>query len=585
MKTCMLIGFGIACATVARANVWDDGAARYGGRVDGAATGAFETGSLLDTRHGANTSGPTMANVKDWHANKGGRSMTFRTENVTLNTRATTYVSDSVVSPTILQNATVLHFDHPEVTNADESVTCKRSSLYFPLCTIWGSPTAVTYLMRFRIDKEQFLKTDGAWDYCNILSSDWEYNGSGGNGFKIWVKPTGTDDQIYFCHGNRMDGEYIKTGLHLTNTVWPERSEVWAELAVVVKDAKTVRIGLALPGAPMQWCDKACSGISSLLPRENWGIMVGGDGASADTASSHLECTRMSMHLFAAWPRALSDREVYEAFSDTGMAVMRVGCAGASTEAFAGDGTADVTFDSASADWRSLPKVLPTGRSVSVTFTPETASANLPQLARVTAAATSASGKVQVLVDGTAVGEAAVRAGETASVFVPGALLGGGAHTLTFKSMEGNLALDTYELLGSRGFGQHGKHWRDKTSTSVDFYTENGNLKNLSYGPGQNLILTLPADVAAKNRYSYTTYLAEAGGLTWAKLTVNGKEKFFSESPKIGDNYPVTVTFAPGELQAGENVFKWTIGAGWLIFDDHIFTVGKEPSGMMLLLR
>lgn len=586
MKVNLMVLLGLVCAPIARANVWADCSSRYGGQVNAEATGTFTTGSLLDSRHGSNTSGPTMANVRDWHAGKGGRSITFRTEDVQLNARQTTFVSQGTpLKPFVLRDATVLHFDHPEVTNADESVTCKRSSLYFPLCETWGSPTALTYLLRFRLDKEQFLKTSGDWDYCNILMSDYEYSGDGGHGFIVWVKPTEDDTKVYLCHGNRMVGDDIKTGLSLTNGEYPNRSENWVEMAIVVKDATHLRIGVALPGSKMQWVDKVCS-CATLLPRANYGIMLGGSGASGDTAQSHLECTRMSVHLFAAWTRALSDQEVFEAFADSGMAVVRVGCAGAADEAFAADGSSDVTFDGSCADWRALPKTLPAGRSVSLTFTPDAGNEGLPQLARVTPASTSPDGVVEVSVDGAVIGTADVRAGSVASVFVPGAKLGSGAHTLTFRSVSGALVLDSYELWGSRAYGKHGQHWKDKGSDGTSpFCLEGANLKNMSYSPGQEFVLSLPADVAAQNRYSYTSYFAESGGSINMTLTVNGKQKALFESPRVGDVYPVTVEFRPGELQAGENTFKWTCAGSWMILDDHIFKVGKAPTGLALIFN
>lgn len=505
---------------------------------------------------------------------------------MTLNNRQTTYVNDSSpLAPTVLRNATVLHFDHPEVTNQDSSVTCHRSSLYFPLCAIWGNPTAVTYLLRFRLDAEQFLKTDGAWDYCNILTSDWEYNGAGGNGFKIWVKPTEANGQIYFCHGNRMEGSYINTGLSLTDTAHPVRSENWAELAIIVKDSHTVRFGLALPGSVMQWVDKSCTDVASLLPRENWSIMLGGDGGSGDTAQSHLECTRMSMHMFAAWTRALSDREVIEAFSDTGMAVLRAGCAGAASQAFAADGTADIAFDSTSANWRSLPTVLPAGRSVAFSFTPDAGYVGLPQLARVTAAASSQSGTVEVQIDGVPVGTASVMPGKTSSIYVPGASLGAGSHTLAFKSVSGNLVIDVYELSGSRALGRHGCHWHDKGGGPAAFDLECGNLKNMSHGAGQELVLTLSADVARSHKFTYRTYFAEGAGVNSMTLTVNGRQKLVVENPSISDTRPVSVEFDPGELLEGENVFRWTLNGSWVIFDDHVFSVGKKMSGMVVVFR
>lgn len=72
MKTLLTLSVGFIFVLVSQANVWDDCAARYGGRVDGAATGTFTRGSLLDSRHGVNASAAVMADVRDWHESKGG---------------------------------------------------------------------------------------------------------------------------------------------------------------------------------------------------------------------------------------------------------------------------------------------------------------------------------------------------------------------------------------------------------------------------------------------------------------------------------------------------------------------------------
>ena len=314
MKKAIMLGFGLFCMAV-QGNVWDDCVARYAGRTDGEATGLFAKGGLLDVRHSANTSGATMANVQDWLALYGGRQILFRQESVQCATLGKT-----------LENQTVLYFPHPAVTNTDESVVCKHSPLYFPLANFLQGD-GITFLLRFRLDAEQFLKTDGAFDFVCPLICDYDWGAQ--QGWKIWIKASGsTDNEVYFCNGRRMNNYTAHTGLRITNDVWTARGEAWTELAVVIKDATHARIGLGQPGCVFKWADVVCDSMTtSLLPRENYNIYMGASSYTGDYAPSQ-EAARMSVHLLAAWNRALSDREVYEALGDPNLGVFRIGCAG-----------------------------------------------------------------------------------------------------------------------------------------------------------------------------------------------------------------------------------------------------------------
>ena len=578
MKKTILLGFGLFCMAV-QGNVWDDCVARYAGRTDGEATGLFAKGGLLDVRHSANTSGATMANVQDWLALYGGRQILFRQESVQCATLGKT-----------LENQTVLYFPHPAVTNTDESVVCKHSPLYFPLANFLQGD-GITFLLRFRLDAEQFLKTDGAFDFVCPLICDYDWGAQ--QGWKIWIKASGsTDNEVYFCNGKRMNDYTAHTGLRITNTVWTARGEAWTELAVVVKDATHARIGLGQPGCVFKWADVACDSLTtSLLPRENYNIYMGASSYTGDSAPSQ-EAARMSVHLLAAWNRALSDREVYEALGDPNPGVFRIGCAGAAADMFTGDGTADVTVDCGAQDVRDVPAVLPQGRSVSFLFTPDAFHAERAQLFRVTPAADSPTGQAEILLDGAPLATKIVLPARTLSIFVPGEKLTAAAHTFAVKSLSGDLKFDSFALTGSRQWGTHGQKWNDKSSVTAalaDFYAEDGNFKDLSYetwpSRSQNLHLTLPEDVAQRNPIKYTTYVADFGGVSALTLFVNGLEKQTFDMTKLSKGTKLEIDFEAEDLAAGDNVFRWAIDAGWLIFDDHVLEVGRAKNIFNIMIK
>ena len=155
------------------------------------------------------------------------------------------------------------------------------------------------------------------------------------------------------------------------------------------------------------------------------------DWNSGLSSATRAQAFRGSIHSYAAWSRALSADEVRQVFAWPSPDLARLGTANNSAQEFEG-GAAPTT----------------------VNFNVAAKDAGLPQVLRVSATSTSASGAFNVSVNGAAAGSLSVTPGRTTTFYVKKNLTVSGANTLTLTRTSADpVTIDAIALGGSIQLG------------------------------------------------------------------------------------------------------------------------------------
>ena len=182
-----------------------------------------------------------------------------------------------------------------------------------------------------------------------------------------------------------------------------------------------------------------------------------------------------SFHTIGFWDRVLTREEINEFFSHAQRpGVMKAGPGGTGTAGedwMRGAAGTDVTITNIPAQWRNIPATLAKGHTVRVLFDVVSAYTNLPQLVRISPAAASAEGTVDVWIDNAKLGTIRVSPGTIRSLFVPGNVFTGGRHTFAIARSDdgaGDLKLNCFEIKGSWQLGMDDGIY-SQTRTRDDF--------------------------------------------------------------------------------------------------------------------
>lgn len=180
-----------------------------------------------------------------------------------------------------------------------------------------------------------------------------------------------------------------------------------------------------------------------------------------------------------------------------------------------------------------------------------------------------------------------------------------GTNTFTLKYENGTadaIRFDWLELGGSWQVGTNNNsatEFVNESSAPDDFYITDPNLQHLEraivQGTDTNTVLhfVLSPELAARHFFTYSTRVVQQGRNTGTlpappypfSIGVNGR--ILEQSAGVPDNTLISIPFARGDLQAGENTVNLIFNStnGWLQFDFHRLEIAPWPVGTLLYMR
>ena len=294
----------------------------------------------------------------------------------------------------------------------------------------------------------------------------------------------------------------------------------------------------------------------------------------ATVNDNSLKCFRGSIAQVAAWRRTLSTEEVYRALGWPKTDIWRVGVQdGKAGPDYAGERPAD-GFDVDGTSW-PLADGLAARQSVTFKFPLDAGyETDLPQFLRWKSLEGSASGRLQVSVNGANVQSLNVSSGKWTNFFVPEKVLRSGTNTLTVTRIDagaGTILPDTVVFGGGwqlgkldGGYSEYGQEW----TTGRDYYAASGNLRDLSRvlqtarSPtvtNLNVHFYMPAELASACRWRihgaitggvYPPTSLVPGGKLPMRVDFNGRNVIV-QSVIRGDRFAFEVE--PEDMPAGLN--------------------------------
>lgn len=594
-----LVGAFVAVVlSSARADVWQDCRAWYMG--GGETVGAFADGDMTDLRHAAITDSPTHGGTT--RGNATGIS----------NLCESVY---SAASGRTFANQRTIYLTQRETASGTYKVYENGVTLPFA-----ATNNNYTLLMRVKLDEAQPHNNEF------VYVADLGYGG-GTDRYAFAIRYYPGTEEIGFLFNNGSGKKFFS----VTNDVCTTLRGKWLELSVSLelrsqtdtKDKCRMRLGVAAEGLERvyNYYDYEFP-KGQAVPKAGKMYLAGTTGYG--DASAKCYPARGSYQMVSYWERVLTDDEILKAFkllgpdgtADRKPALLKVGDPAWGADVF---GTAIEGMSATpSLDLQDLAKIplrIAAGQTLNLPFAVPATCTNLAQIVRLSAADGSAAASVQVKVDDQDVGVAAVAPGKTACVKCDAALFTEGAHTLTLTRSDAGaelLKLTCVEISGSWRLG-----WIDKQSSEFggDSKTKTYVVSDLTTNDWSTLrstvkasaALELVADVAADDAEKRKLYLRvkpKASGYPAQTfdffILANGTEVFrrvISPNKPYSDGRSalIVLPFRPGSLLAGRNVFtlKTEINAAldpaptatWIQQDYFELEVGKEPSGVVVILR
>ena len=430
-------------------------------------------------------------------------------------------------------------------------------------------------------------------------------------GFELGINSNGKV-QLYSKTGATSNSSYVtsQTALFLPN--------VWTDFAVVISNS-IVKLYTLSPGSAMKYEQLTTSfGKQNAANAYRDVIQLGGELEAKGTwpSTENVDVFPGYFHAFASWSRALSEDEIKQVFAYPMTAdLVRLGTKNGSSLEFKGATLGGAESGSATEDWAKIAPSLTAGTpSQSIPFTVPANFAGVSQVLRVAFAPNSASGKVNVSVGGTVVGELEVKPGKSDLLTIKGDLLTSGAKTLTLTrdASSGDIVFDALAFGG--GFNVGKKDNKNDELTANSSTTLFGNY----YAYSTNVVLTqVWKDLPAHNSNNYTkqyfhVYVPDeiasseeckilfksnvsnrSPGHTFA-LSVNGSEvarKVCDTANVDNANWCAFECEVPATaLVPGENEFIFANVTGgsyaWLHIDYYSFeTIYKKKFGFAIIFR
>lgn len=455
----------------------------------------------------------------------------------------------------------------------EETVVCPYSGETFTAPCCYLAQTAnetdnLSFCANFSVtDAERVAVTNGMGTVVArvrpelglVDSASWL---TGGIGFQLGFRKSG-DDRLELYGNYSWDGDAPVT----TATGFTVATNTWVDVAMV-RDGEGVRLYAATNGFTF---------TRSFDPRELTKVAdtfyfghFQGTKSYGTALASYKNCFRGSVHQIALWNRALSEREIREAFAFPRTDILRVGIANGSSNEF---GLAVPEASSANPeDWYSVPASLPRGATATFAFSVPLNATNLSQCLRLATTSASQSGSVTAVIDGQPLPTLETSPQATSIAMVPSELMTAGPHTLALtRTTDGTTYLDALSLGGSIQLGAEDNN-KDEYGVKaqgapISAYVEDCNLKNFAQVIEQSTTnewkIVLPADLAARCRWQYEVRAFRGkGDSTYAEkplrvaLLVNGT--VVEETSFVQRFQTFSVNLPAGLLREGENTLGFT---------------------------
>ena len=315
---------------------------------------------------------------------------------------------------------------------------------------------------------------------------------------------------------------------------------------------------------------------------------------------------------FVVWDRCLDEAEIKEAFGLSNGHLLGTGRFDGSSDDLGGGKTTAFTITE-DVDGRVAPSVIAARSEIAYAF-------NLTRLDPsyaffVGTAAGSPTGTFEVLLNGEACATKTIPGGAVAAFVAKTAFFKTGTNVITLRRVDAgaDVMLDAVRLESTWQIGMRDNAWNEFGDMGVvgGAYDVRNNycgadLKKVRNGVRlhsqwthmRNNVLYVPisAEMAVNCTLSYTlratAWSDDPAQPATIKLMVNGAEKLSLSSSDIAAGWTdVTATFAPGELKAGLNEFKWTISGDradndpTIGFDCHVFSLTPDRKGLLIVIK
>ncbi len=623
----LLMTVAAMAAVCASGGVYDDCVYWFCGGRDSNGDGFLQSGELTDTMHANNTShNAHKCTVNGWSNISGMQSLgvQLREEDVYCPAQGVTNRTLCLFLP---QSVELVDNGNGTVTTNYCNNSVELNSQLLSLV-----PTnKYTCIMRIRVEK--------------LLSANWFFNcyqgntiASGHKGFLLGFNSSGD----FSSYGPGGSLSVSSPGALPTNC--------WADISIVVSN-NTIRLGIwrdlqvpsASRGSGLRYAfksstTKVVSGHSlNMTMHKVWlGTQDAHTTRKPKNASSSTNIAKMfsgSYQQIAFWNRALSDEEVLEAWHTPMADVWRLGLVNNSTVEMGGTASATTTVNvdaiTAEGRWQDVPGTLPAGGTLNLDFTlrksrfgaDKTASkaVTLPQLLCIRTLSTASEGAATVRVNGTLAGTICLKPNATNTLFLAAKLFNvTGVNRIALTRTDAGssaIGLDQIKLTGSFQAGIRSDNASEFSYTpgrcndtgwpqQSDWYEVRNALNSATNSDTTNYWMHVEVpEEAVEYGCTYTVMLNQANGgaanTNIVKLCVNGVEKIaytndaglaLQQLPNSWQNY--VITFEPGELKAGDNVFWWnqyTANRGTkppcTYCDFHRFEVVPKPNGTILIVR
>ena len=517
MATALVVVFA---AHPGRADVFDEARLWYRDFADRNGNGMVDSGEIRDCLHAGNAT-----DIRNQSTKRGTGDLGFSIEDVRCQYSQKTLSGVSCLDlPQEDGKPTMLDTGYKSsATDFTAFIRFKRGSLY---------------------DAEQ---------YCWLLNIGYGNNGGLLVGFE-------KDYGCLYVYSEGKRGIIYKDNSVGSNITFGQNA--WTEMAVV---ANGTRLTIYARKNNYQNIRYDIELTKTISPDPDMTLKLGG----GDTVGSHV--FRGKIHQFAYWEKALTEAEVFEALSYTGVESIDLWQAGSRVSGacpFGGVSGAAVDLGDTSTNWFSgahwfdIPAVWTAGTSITTQFEVPEFFGGLNQTVAV--AASSGKGKVRIFVDGNDVGESGVAVNNWSRCLIPGSLMTEGKHTLKIEHSSGEFIPKFMSLAGS---WQLGTSYSDKATANVaseDYHVKTRNLKKLRYANGTK---------STGEKYAVSIHfdqdMSEAGGRYEFSFNCFGSnpksdavELYVNETLKAtysATDWSGTKTVDIGfdEFKAGENIIRF----------------------------
>lgn len=528
-------------------DVFSDAAFWYSGATDVGKDTYFDAGDVRDVRHFADA---------DHSLNMSSRFGCAKAN--------TAITNMPVVHPHAwaTNNETCVYFKQP--VNSDEDPKISPVGIKLPQLFSFGYKTNMTVVARLRWEGPT---RSGVNSYL--------FGAEGKGGFQFGISSVG-GLIAYINAGGGANTLYFSTDESVAI-----QSNQWVELAFTVANDKITTYRTQESYSSGYWYKNtkdlpthAKLDVTNVVNVFTFGAGSTGLPTGARTYNSYKSAWSVFRGQFAElaiWNRALSEEEIAEAFGSRAEK-LRFGVPDGSGDEFAGT---DVSGQAVKPqDWRDFSAVLSAeSPSLSVGFPVEAHEAGLSQVLTILSTESSASGKVEIKMNGETVAAKYVKAGVSRRIYIPGSFFKGNDNTLTLKWLgDGEFKLDSLVVGGSWQLGYADSKTdefckRNRYRTTFNIYGSQVWSTRLNRGVSSEsgyefLKILFPlTSGAAKGAHMLTVpLLCTTTGTDPLELqvTVNGTVKtvFPVSSHSYSDPDVLKLELADGELVTGANTIE-----------------------------